>query len=104
MGIRVNGLQSASALLLTTLAYMQEDKQQHIDQCAHVFLSFFFYIFLFTISSLYLYIQYLRDRKSQGPDIPVACSLFFSDFQACVAVRDCFIRGIFMGGKRRLSY
>lgn len=41
--------------------------------------------------------------------IPVASPLlfifsFFGDFQACVVVRRCFIREIFMGGERSLSY
>lgn len=73
MGIRVNGLQSASALLLTASAYMQKDKKQHIDQCAHVFLSFFqFFFCLSPLSAPLCNWTCLRERDWQSADIPVA--------------------------------
>lgn len=106
-GIRVNGLQSASALLL---AYMEKDiAAAHCSKRACV--PFFLLDFPPSLSPLWAphcNCTYLRDGKRQRTDIPVAVQAlpFFSpsDFKACVAVRDCFIRGIFMGGECRLSY
>lgn len=50
MGIRENGLQSASALLLTMLAYIQEEKRQHINQrVPDVFCFFLCSVLLFVI-------------------------------------------------------
>lgn len=96
-GIRVNGLQSASAPLLTPLAYMQKDKKQRIDQC-----SVFFHCVLLSL------IVHIWATERDKVTFLSPCSSFFiffpCDFQACVAVRDCFIRGIFMGGECRLSY
>lgn len=90
MGIRGTALQSAGALLFTASSHMQKDKKQRAGQCAHVFLSFFqISHFLFCHSLWETEIDNIGTFLSPAPPL---------------AVRDCFIRGIFMGGERRPSY
>lgn len=103
MGVTVKGLQSASAPLLTALhAYMQKDKK-----AAHWSMSACVRFFQMSpLCAPQCNCTYLRDTVSFLSPCSRLYYLFFSvwDFQASVAVRACFIRGIFMGGECSLSY